>query len=246
MIKNFGGWRPWRHISGHLCFNISRAPLSTMIQCMKCAFTTHNSIYRGRPCHLWFNAWSAPLPPMIQYIEGAAGAYDFGYQGRPWLLTEWCPRLQSLTPNVESALVAPIDDMLLIMLLLLRYHLLFFFCRAQTIFSVFNQVSSSVWKEQSKNVPWCLWFCVSKAHLAHTIQSIVGAPGAYGSVYQGRQGVYDSIQHDSIYGPRSYTWIQFLTQDLKGPLGRLLMIYYLFRVLLRADVRVLSTFIPPF
>ena len=26
------------------------------------------------------------------------------------------------------------------------------FCRAQTIFSIFNQVSSSVWKEQSKNV----------------------------------------------------------------------------------------------
>ena len=104
--------------------------------------------------------------------------------------------------------MAPIDDMLFIMLLLLRYYLLLFFCRAQTIFSIFNQVSSSVCKEQS---PGAYYFCVSKTHLAHTIQSIVGAPGAYGSVYQGRPGVSDSIQHDSIYGPRSYTWIQFLT-----------------------------------
>ena len=51
---------------------------------------------------------------------------------------------------------APIDDKLFIMLLLLRYYLLLFFCRAQTIYSMFNQVSSSVWKAKSKNVPWCL------------------------------------------------------------------------------------------
>ena len=58
--------------------------------------------------------------------------------------------------------MAPIDDMLFIMLLLLRYYLLFVvvFCRTQTIFSIFNQVSSSVCKEQS--------------------------PGAYDSVYQKR------------------------------------------------------------
>ena len=54
---------------------------------------------------------------------------------------------------------APIDDKLFIMLLLLRYYLFccfFFFCRAQTIYSMFNQVSSSVWKAKSKNVPWWL------------------------------------------------------------------------------------------
>ena len=44
----------------------------------------------------------------------------------------------------------------------------------------------------------------------------MGAPGDYGSVYQGRPGVYDSIQHDSIYGPHSYTWIQFLTPGFEG------------------------------
>ena len=53
----------------------------------------------------------------------------------------------------------------------------------------------------------------------------------------------------SIKGAQAYM-IQFnmiLSMDLRAPLGRLLMIYYyLFRVLLRADVRVLSTFIPPF
>ena len=51
---------------------------------------------------------------------------------------------------------ASIDDKLFIMLLLLRYYLLLFFCRAQTIYSMFNQVSSSVWKAKSKNVPWWL------------------------------------------------------------------------------------------
>ena len=57
----------------------------------------------------------------------------------------------------------------------------------------FYQVSLSVWKEQFKN-----------------------SPSAYCSVYQGRPGAFHSMQHDSIYGPRSYTWIQYLTPGFEG------------------------------
>ena len=52
-----------------------------MIQCMEYALTTYDLIYRGRRWRLWFWLSRTPVTP-----------------------TGWCPRPQSLTPNVESAL----------------------------------------------------------------------------------------------------------------------------------------------
>ena len=247
-----------RGISGDYYSKWSCTPLVRLIQYIKGAY---DSKFRGR-------ATLAPYigTPMFQYIEGAPVTYDSMHKVRiyhPWFNISRAPLalMISAIKDVRGSdwmmPPTPIFDSerrerpcgsyrwyVIYYVTIITLLFVVVFCRAQTIFSIFNQVSSSVCKEQSPGAydsvyqkrTWRIRFNLSWAPLVPMDLSIKGA-----QAYMIQFNMILSM--DPVAIPGSNTW----PQDLRAPLGRLLMIYYyLFRVLLRADVRVLSTFIPPF